>query len=131
MKLIKIILFAGVLLLSYSCKAQINNNQEETINIYSTQILGTWLDEEDDSYKLVFLSNGNCKEYSDNELISTYQFSLEQNSCDSFSATNVIYLKWYDPEDLQTTCLEMLNITDETLSLMIIEKASRLFFNRQ
>ena len=132
MKIIQIFLF--ILLtstISYNCKAQESIDIQEQISTYSTQIVNTWVDEDDSNYKLVFLANGTCKEYENNELLTTYNYSIVSNNCCDFSATNTIYLKWIDTEDSQTTCLEILNITDDTLSLMIIDRAKRLFFNKQ
>ena len=123
-KLIAIVILGFVC----SCKAQ---TQLQRINTYSTQILDTWVDNEDNNYKLVFFANGTCKEYEGNDLLTTYNYSIESSNCGNFSASNAIYLKWIDTEDLQTTCLEILNITDDSLSLMIIDKAERLFFNKQ
>ncbi len=111
-------------IMSYSCKAQ-------QISNYSSKIIGTWIDEEDNNYKLEFLSNGICREYDGNELISIYNYSIVNNNCGEFNSSINFYLKWIDTEDSQTTCLEILNITDEVLSLMIIDRAKRLFLNKQ
>lgn len=117
-----------ILSFTFGCKAQ---TQSERIAIYNTEIIGAWIDEDDSNYRLEFLTNGTCKEYEGTELLTTYNYSIEGNSCGDFSTPNVIYLKWVDTEDMQTTCLELLNITDVSLSLMIIERAKRLFFNKQ
>lgn len=124
-KIIIILIFT--MSLSYSCKAQ---SQLELINNYNAQILGTWIEDEDNNYKLIF-SNGICKEYVENELITTYNYSIVGNTCGDFTASNTIYLQCSDIEDLQDTCFEILNITNDSLSLLIIDKAERLFFNRQ
>ncbi|MCL6293777.1 hypothetical protein [Jejuia spongiicola] len=118
-------------IISFSCKAQQLIGTQQQINTYSIQIIGTWLDEEDNNYKLVFLTNGTCKEYENSELITTYNYSIVSSNCDDYSASNSIYLRWLDDEDSQISCLEILNITDDSLSLMIIDKAERLFFNKQ
>ncbi len=126
MKSIQIKFIMIVFVLSFSCKAQ-----QLQQNNYVSDIVGVWTDEEDNNYRLEFLTNGICKEYEGAEVISSYNYSIEYNSCEEFSAPNVIYLKWVDNENLETTCFEILNITDDTLSLMIIEKGKRLFFNKQ
>jgi len=112
----------------YACKAQ---SQLELISNHNSQIIGTWEEEEDNNYKLVFSANGTCKEYENNELITTYTYSIVSSNCNDYSSSNSIYLRWLDEEDSQASCLEILNITDDTLSLMIIDKAERLFFNKQ
>ena len=125
------LLFIFTVTITYSCKAQQIIDIQQQINTYSTQIIGTWIDDEDNNYKLEFLSNGICKEYDGSELITTYNYSIKSSNCADYNSSNSYYLKWIDSEDLQTTCLEILNITDNALSLMIIDKAERLFFNKQ
>jgi len=117
--------------MSYGCKAQQIISAQQQINTYSSAIIGTWIDEEDNNYKLEFLSNGTCKEYDGSVLITTYNYSIVNSNCGDFNSSSSFYLKWIDTEDLQTTCLEILNITDDVLSLMIIDKAERLFLNKQ
>ena len=124
MKAIKIIIIALFLVtITFSCKAQ-------QISEYSTKIIGTWIDE-DSSYKLVFLTSGICKEYENSELISTYSYKIKNENCKNFQAANTIYLEWIDNEDNKITCFEVLNITENSLSIMIIDRAKRLFFIKQ
>lgn len=123
MKTIKIILTLFIITTAFSCKAQ-------QISEYSTKIIGTWI-EDNSSYKLVFLSNGICKEYENSEIITTYNYTIKNESCKNFQASNTIYLEWVDIEDNKKTCFEILNITDDSLSIMIIDKAKNLFFNKQ
>lgn len=127
----KILMIAITFAMSYSCQAQLSASLPEQISIYSTEIIGTWVDEEDNNYKLVFLSNGNCKEYDGSQLVTTYNYSITQASCANYNSRNSFYLKWFDTEDSQTSCLEILNITDNALSLMIVDKAERLFLVKE
>ena len=120
-----ILYLAFTLTFSCFCNAQIS------LNNYSNLIIGTWEEEEDSEYSLVFSSNGNCSEYSENELLSTYTYSIEDSNCDNYTALNTTYLKLIDLDDSQITCFEILNIEEEVLSLLIIDKANRLFFIRQ
>lgn len=123
-------LIITMLLLTFvSCKAQLTTNNQEQINAYKTKIIGTWVDEDD--YKLVFSSNGTCKEYDGVNLITTYDFSIKNNNCEKIYANDTVYLKWKDREDSQITCFEILNVTNNSLSIMIIDRAKRLFFNKQ
>ncbi|SHG49069.1 hypothetical protein [Winogradskyella jejuensis] len=120
-----------IISVTYSCKAQQVVDNQQQINIYSSQIIGIWIDDKDDYYKLEFLSNGICKEYDENQMIAEYNYSIVNSNCSNYNSSNSFFLQWIDSEDSRVTCLEILNITDTNLSLMIIDKAERLFFNKQ
>jgi hypothetical protein len=115
-------------LLSFSCNAQVKLLQSKN---YETKIIGLWTLESDTNYKLEFLTNGKCKEYNGNDLLTIYDFSIKSYSCENYSTSNSIYLKWIDNEDSGVTCFEIGNITDSTLSLMIIDRGKMLLFNKQ
>ena len=103
-----------------------------SFNSPEEQIIGTWmLENSSPEYKLIFTNNGICKEYEDNELLTTYSYSLENNSCESYAATATLYLKLIDNSDQSTTCFELSSITDNTLSLMIIDKGKMMLFNKE
>lgn len=129
MKLIQFNILVIVMLLSFSCKAQQVNSVMQTNN-YSTDIIGVWVDSDDPNYKLEFL-NGTCKVNQGDQLISTYNYSIENNNCENYSASNTIYLKWVNLAAQQNSCFEIANMTENTLSLMIIDNAKILFFNKQ
>ncbi len=118
-----------LLIISISCKSQ-ELNVQQLINDYSSEIIGVWIDENDENYKLEFLDNGICKEYVGTELIATYNYSLDDN-CEGYIASNTVYLNWVDTEDQKTTCFEINNITNHSLSIMIIDKARVVFFNKE
>ena len=130
MKTTKKIILIIALIISGGCKAQKISLQQQMDN-YSSKIVNAWVDEEENSYKLEFLANGTCKEYSGNELLTTYNYSIVSDNCKDFSSENTIYLRLVDLEDPSITCFEILNITDTSLSILIIDRAKRLFFNKQ
>lgn len=114
------------MIITYSCRAQqINESQ------YSTNIVGTWILEEDSNNKLVFTSNGLCKVYEAGTLENTYEYSFQDNNCQNYSASNTVYLKWKDVHTLEFTCIEVSGMTNNTLSLMLIDNAKILYYNRQ
>lgn len=95
------------------------------------EIIGSWILEDDQDYKLEFTLNGTCNEYYENNIVTTYNFSIVTNSCDNFTQQNSIYLKLIDNSDLAITCFEIGKISNNTLSLMIIDKGKMLFFIKQ
>ncbi len=126
MKYIKLVFILIIILSSYQSKAQNLQLTESS----EALILGTWIDDDDPTYKLVFFSNAICKEYQNNELIATYEYDVKYNSCEDFMATSVVYLYWRDLENQQQVCFEISNITNEVLSLMIIDRAKMVLFNK-
>ena len=126
MQKINIIIFTLFTVISFNCKAQqISENQ------YASKILGTWVLEEDTNNKLEFTSNGLCKVYENNILNTTYQYSFVTTNCKNYSESNIIYLKWIDLDDFEVSCLEVSGMTIDTLSLMIIDSAQILYYNKQ
>ena len=126
MKNIKSILLTFLIIMTYSCKAQ----QIPEIE-YATNIIGTWVLEEDTNNKLVFTSDGQCKIYEQNQLDTIYEYSFENNSCLNYIEVDVVYLKWREVNSLEFTCLEISGMTTNTLSLMLIDSAQILYYNRQ
>ena len=126
MKKINIIIVSLFVMMILNCKAQqISTNQ------YNTAIIGTWVLEDDTNQKLIFTTDGICKIYEDNILHTTYQYSFESVSCENYSANNVVYLKWKETDDQNSSCLEVSGMTANTLSLMIIDSSKILFYNKQ
>ena len=126
MKNIKSALLIFLTIITYNCKAQqIPESQ------YSTNIVGTWVLEEDTNNKLVFTTNGQCKVYVGNQLDTTYEYSFENNVCQNYTENNVVYLKWREVNTLEFTCVEISGMTTDILSLMLIDSAQILYYNRQ
>jgi len=87
--------------LSFSCKAQ----QIQQPNL-ATEIIGTWVSNDEPEYKVLFTSNGLRREYINNDLqLETYQYSIV-NSCNGQTLTEnyQIFLKITDIEDGNVTC---------------------------
>ncbi len=128
MKNLKLLFILVFILIATGCRSQ---GVLQQINEYSDSIIATWVEEEDNSYKFTFLENGICEEYVDDELLSTFNFTV-QNNCKNYSATNTFYLKLVNTsDDQEIICFEILNITENYLSLMIIDKAERLLFVKE
>ena len=125
MKKINLILFSVLVTISFNCKAQqIPENQ------YASKIIGTWL-LEDTNNKLKFTTNGICKVYVNNILNTTYEYSFATTNCENYLENNIVYLKWKDLDDLKVSCIEVSGMTTNTLSLMILDNAQILYYNRQ
>ncbi len=109
-----------------SCKAQqIPENQ------YSNNVIDSWILEEDTSNKLVFTSNGLCKLYEAGVHQTTYEYTFSNNCYQSQNAIGVVYLKWKEINKPETYCLEVSGMTSNTLSLMIVDSAQILYYNRE
>lgn len=126
MKKFNIVMFILFTAICFNCKAQqIPDNQ------YSTNIIGTWILEEDTNQKLEFTAAGICKVFEEGVLHTTYEYSFENNSCGSYTTNDdVVYLKWKEVGQLETSCLEVSGMTTNTLSLMIIDNAQVLYYTR-
>ncbi|MGB0769849.1 MAG: hypothetical protein ACPGPB_03760 [Flavobacteriaceae bacterium] len=122
---IKLILIS-LLLTFYSCKAQ-----QVPENQYSNYVIGSWILEEDTSNKLVFTSNGLCKLYEAGVHQTTYEYTFSNNCYQSQNAIGVVYLKWKEINKSETYCLEVSGMTSNTLSLMIVDSAQILYYNRE
>jgi hypothetical protein len=126
MKKINIVIVTLFVLIVINCKAQ-----QIPVNQYDTAIIGTWLLEDETNQKLVFTADGICKIYEDDILHTTCQYSFESVSCENYSAEGVVYLKWKEADDPVSSCLEVSSMTNNTLSLMLIDNAKILFYNKQ
>ena len=75
---------------TFSCKAQ---SQLEYLNTYTTDIVGTWISEDDSSHKIEFTSNGIYNIYINGNLEGTFEYSLA-TTCGSNSNNGYdIFLK--------------------------------------
>lgn len=127
MKNINIIIVILFVAVSFKCKAQ-----QIPVDQYSKVIVGIWVLEEDINQKLEFTADGFCKLYEENDLHTTYQYSFENSNCENYSANaDVVYLKWKETGDPNSSCLEVSSMTSNTLSLMIIDSSQVLFYVKQ
>lgn len=95
------------------------------------EIIGTWVNEEDNSYKLVFLFTGVLKEYVNNELIETLNYTISHN-CGSESDANIEFLKKTE-SDGTTYCFEINGINEDNsgiLSITSMENGKIYIFNK-
>lgn len=115
----QIIILISLLLTFYSCKAQQIKSVEQQITSYNNQIIGTWVSNDDPSYKRVFTNNNNgkiCKDYSNGELTGIYSY-LIATSCLDEGAPAFIYLKLVD-EDNDEYCFEINGINENNSNIL-------------
>ncbi len=132
LKLNKIVFFVLIVLSFTKVQGQRNLNN---IVLESTlpDIIGTWISEEDTSWKIVFNSQGICYWYYDNELTETFSYSISTTSpqCGYNVRSNVgedFYLKLIDQEDSTQSCYEILGVNDENLSLSTIDIGVKYYY---
>ena len=101
-----------LLSITYGCKAQ----SQLQISNYNTEIIGTWVSNEDFSYKRVFTSNGICNDYSEEELVSTYTYNIS-TSCEEENTLGFIYLNLID-EDNDKYCFEINAINENNSNVL-------------
>ena len=119
MKNIKLIIITIVISITYSCKAQQISGVQQQITIYNNEIIGTWVSNNDPTYKRVFTNNGTgkiCKDYSNGELTSTYTYTIA-TSCGEENAQGFIYLKLVD-EDSDEYCFEINGINENNSNIL-------------
>ena len=112
MNKLKLITLIMLLSITYSCKAQ----SQLQISNYNTEIIGTWVSNEDSSYKRVFTSNGICNDYSEEELVSTYTYNIS-TSCEEENTHGFIYLNLID-EDNDKYCFEINAINENNSNVL-------------
>ena len=86
-----------LVVLSFNCKAQQPN--------LAIKIVGTWISNNDSTYKLIFTSDGLQKSYYDNILSSTFSYTITTKCKDQILTTDYdIFLKVIDIDDNETYC---------------------------
>jgi hypothetical protein len=129
MKTIKYIYLATItiMLSSYSCKAQVLQSNVQT------EIIGTWIAEDDINVKLVFTSNNKILDYYDNILTDTFSYSIS-HQCGTESDNNAWFLKKTDQEDSSQICYEIYGVNDNSDSVLSIRNMTtgKIFlYNKQ
>lgn len=108
---------------------KISTNSNETI-------IGSWVSESDINSKLVFTSDGKCKEYYENELQDTYSYQIANTTpqcgidvpIDQYTS----YLKMTNISDSSDVyCYEINGITTSSLSIRLIGNGGALIYDRQ
>jgi hypothetical protein len=100
-------------------------------------MVGTWISESDNNFKVVFSSNDTCKWYYQGVLLKTFNFFVSSNSpqCGYDVRTNPgedFYLKLVDPNDNSENCYEILGVDSQSLSISSIDLGVWYFyFQRQ
>ncbi|WP_203258599.1 hypothetical protein [Hyunsoonleella ulvae] len=100
MKKINIVLIILFLGLIFNCKAQ-----ERQANI-ATEIIGTWISEDDAKVKLVFNTDGTYTSYYDNEPTAVFNYSITDKCGDEYDI-NSWFLKAIDRDDNDEYCYEL------------------------
>lgn len=124
----KIISIVIVVIFSFLTSFTTKQNQDASI-------IGTWISQEDNNYKLVF--NGNtCAWIYSGQPTTTYSFTLSNSSPQCGEVVPVTtesnYLKLVNVNNnSDTMCYEVYSLSETTLTLRPIEKSGFLIFNRQ
>ncbi|WP_421874758.1 hypothetical protein [Marinoscillum sp.] len=117
------------------------------LSVQNPSIVGTWVNESDAKDKYVFESSGLVYSYYDNQLVATYDYSISNSSPQCGVKVPIdmhtSYLKltpsikklgdhtiskYDDPEPL---CYEINGITEEHLSLRVVDMGGYTLFRRQ
>lgn len=98
----------------------------------SIKILGTWVSEEDNNWKMVFTSDGKTIQHYSDEVISTENYSISNTSpqC-GFEVSvdvNSAFLQLTDLGDQSETCYYINVLSDEYLSLSVVGQGGVLTF---
>jgi len=130
MKKIKLIIL-GIISFTYfqACKGQ---SAIELQQIYSTEIVGTWSEEEDPLHKLEFTNNGIFRIYYDAELIDTMTYSITFSCGEQTTTNQSLFLTFQDADGTFCQFLEavnkdnsnMLSMTDMSGHLQIYNKVN-------
>lgn len=121
-------------LLIFALTYSFTNAQVQQPNLAS-EIIGTWIAEDDPTYKLVFTQNGHMKTYYNNVLSSDFLYSITTQCNGQILTTDYdIFLKLIDTEDNDTACnflngihtatngVKTLSITSESGKLTLYTK---------
>ena len=97
-------------------------------------IFGTWVSEADNTWKLIFTSDGKCYQYSENKLNETDSYILS-NTTPQCGEDVVIYdkslfLSLKDISDGDELCYYVNGITDKVLSLTYFKRGGAMVFLR-
>ena len=112
-------------------KTKTNHKIVNLVNQTNPEIIGTWINEEDTSYKLVFLDTGVLKEYVNDELMGTLNYTISHN-CGSESDTSIEFLKKIE-SDGSIYCFEInaINVNNNgILSIRSMENGKLYIFNK-
>ncbi len=111
-------------------KRNIDKNLNSKIQT-NQEIIGTWINEEDTSYKLVFLDTGVLNEYVNNVLMGTLTYTIS-HSCGLTSDPNYEFLEKIE-SDGATYCYEINGINVDNsgiLSIRSMENGKLYIFNK-
>ncbi len=76
---------------------------------YSKEIIGIWVSEDDEKWKIEFKPNGERIDYYEDELIDNSSYFIT-NKCGEYIRTNnELFLKWIDSDNIEI-CLLLNNI---------------------
>lgn len=106
-----------------------------TLRAQEASIVGTWISEEDSNWKMVF-ENNTCTWFYQNEITQTYNFSISNSSpqCgeDVYVNNNTEYLKITKTQNTSDEiCYEIYGLSEQYLTLRVVNKSGFLIFNRQ
>jgi hypothetical protein len=99
------------------------------------QVIGTWVNADDNADKYVFLANGDCRYYfSDSKKRYNYTYSITNDpiSCESGIKKRVgdttAYIRLYDIREKSTSCYVIDEISAQSLTLRWFGQGGHLFY---
>ena len=120
-----------LLSMQYSVGQTLSNSDQD-----KKLIIGSWLSEDDNSWKLAFTSNNHCNEYINNVLSNTYTFVISnttpQCGIDVYMNINTEYLQIKNENDsTDIRCYLIYGVTDKSLSISPLGIGSAFIFDKQ
>lgn len=112
-------------------------NSQSPVSIVEvrSELIGTWVSEDDNNWKITFNSRGTCRwDYVDNGTTETdmFYFNISETSpqCGQEVRTdmNNHYIILTDVQDSDKYCYEILGIDDQSLSLLTIGLIVKNFY---
>lgn len=98
-----------------------------SISDTKSQLIGTWISEDDVNWKITFNNRGTCRwDYTDNQVVNSDMFYFEVSNttpqCNQEVRTdlNNYYLTLTDVEDSDIYCYEILGVDSNSLSISTV-----------
>lgn len=110
--------------------------QSTLVQKEKSNIVGTWVEENDSNWKLQFNSQSKCFWYYTGEATEEYTYTIQNTSpqcgLEVDTGNNFTYLQLNNINDsTEKICYEILSLNDEYLQLRMIKKGGFIRFKKQ
>ncbi len=126
MRKILVIIILGIAVSPIFAQSQSGMQQEREL------IVGTWLSETGSKWKLEFLSDGTCIQYSDTRILETdtYKLSNDSPQCgeEVLADGHASYLSLIDRATQDEMCYEIYGLTEEYLNIRPLNSGNFILF---